>query len=153
MRCRRARKWLSAYLDGELKKPRRSKLENHLEGCRNCAADLARFKQQWAALMKAAPVPPVPAALWSQVVAALNESSRLPWYERYRSQLFRVACVSGCVAVGLGSGALLSRYGTTSTAAEPTSTANETTWIAEAFDMRPLGFGRLMEGVLQCDRK
>ena len=49
MRCLRARRRLSAYLDGELDERGRAAVEAHLPDCPACAARLARMQASWEA--------------------------------------------------------------------------------------------------------
>ncbi len=149
MRCRRARRSLSAYLDDELAPHRRSALEDHLAGCSACAAALERARQQWAGLAAAVPAPPLPAGLWPQVATAAAAATRLPWYRRRRAGLVRAAWVAGCTALGFAAGALLS-WDTPPPAAPPRPPA-ERALVAEAFDAATFGLDARQEGLLRCD--
>jgi anti-sigma factor RsiW len=145
MRCFKARKWLSAYLDGELDGRRRAALEDHLMRCNRCAAELARSKKQWAGLANVGPVPSIPSDLWGHVNQVLDEAERLPWY-----QLFRAACVTACVALGFVSGALLSWRGPSADRVRPETSVSEKMLVAEAFDKTAFGLGEEKEGLLRC---
>lgn len=148
MRCGRARRWMSAYLDDELAPRRRSALAAHLAGCRACAAVLERARRQWAGLAEAAAAPPPPAGLWPQVAAAAAAAGRQPWHRRQRAALVRAAWVAGCAALGLAAGALLS-WG-----APPPATSQrppaERALLAEAFDAVAFGLDTGQEGLLRC---
>ena len=52
-RCRQARQWLSARLDGELSERRRARLDQHLQACEPCR----RFGARLAELSEAFPAP------------------------------------------------------------------------------------------------
>jgi len=43
--CRRSRVLLEAYLDGELRGPRRTQMDTHLAGCHACSQELLRARQ------------------------------------------------------------------------------------------------------------
>ena len=44
MRCKRAKKWMSAGLDGELALRGQRKLEEHLAECEGCRREMSRFR-------------------------------------------------------------------------------------------------------------
>ena len=137
MRCAKAKKCLSAYLDDELDAHRRKSLEDHLKRCDHCASDLAGLKKQWAGLSALDPSPSRPSDLWEQVSQALDEAEGLPWYRLRRVQIFRAACVTTCVALGFIGGALLSWPSVDSL--RPETSLSEKTLVAEAFDSTPFG--------------
>ncbi|MBW2702960.1 MAG: zf-HC2 domain-containing protein [Deltaproteobacteria bacterium] len=139
MRCSKAKKCLSAYLDDELHGRRRKALEDHLKRCSRCASDLAGLKKQWAGLSALEPSPTPPSDLWAQVSRALDEAEGMPWHRRRRVQIFRAACVTACVALGFISGALLSWP--SGDPVRPTTGLSEKTLVAEAFDSTPFGLG------------
>ncbi|MBN2495685.1 MAG: zf-HC2 domain-containing protein [Deltaproteobacteria bacterium] len=144
MRCRRARKLLSAYLDRELEPRRRERLETHLTQCQACAAALEQLSAQSEALADALPAPAVPPALRGRVLAALD--ARAPWHRRQRARLVQAACVAACAILGFACGALLSW----SRAAPADPPAAERALIAEAFDADAFGLSESREGCLQC---
>jgi anti-sigma factor RsiW len=150
MRCYKARKWLYAYLDGELDGRRRAALEDHLGRCSSCAAELARSKEQWAQLADVGPAPSIPPDLWGHVNQALDEAERLPWYRRHREQLLRAACVTVSVALGFAGGALLSWRGPSVDNARPEISVSENMLVAEAFDKTAFGLGEKKEGLFRC---
>jgi anti-sigma factor RsiW len=150
MRCYRARRWISAYLDDELDPSRRASLESHLARCDACSAELERSRQQWDALVEGDQLPPLPSDLLGQVMAALDESERLPWHRRYRARLLRAACVTACVVLGFAGGATLSwRQPAVETASDGVS-MGERKMVAEAFDLTAFGLGEGKEGLLRC---
>jgi anti-sigma factor RsiW len=150
MQCSKTRRWLSAYLDGELGERRKAHLEAHLARCGDCAAELARAKEEWVELADAEPASAVPGDLWSQVSRALDESQRLPWHRRRRLLVLRAACVSACVTLGFAGGALLSWRGGATDGAGSMSTVSERALVAEAFDAQAFGLGEEMERLLRC---
>ena len=137
MRCSKAKKSLSEYLDDELHGRRRTALEDHLKRCSRCASDLAGLKKQWAGLSALAPSPTPPSDLWAQVSRTLDEAEGMPWYRLRRVQIFRAACVTACVALGFVGGALLSWPSVDSL--RPETSLSEKTLVAEAFDSTPFG--------------
>ena len=153
MRCFKARKWLCAYLDGELDGSRRAALEDHLRRCSSCAAELCRSKEQWAELADAGPAPSIPSDLWGHVNQALDEAESLPWYRLHRERLLRAACVAVCVALGFAGGALLSWRGPSVDGARPEISAPENVLVAEAFDKTAFGLGEEKEGLFRCAPK
>jgi anti-sigma factor RsiW len=132
MRCHRARRLLSPYLDGEVDPRRRASLVAHLSGCEACSAELRRLRDQQDALVVGDQVPPLPPDLWGSVLSALDDAERLPWHRRHRARLVQAACVAACVVLGFGAGAALSWR------AESVServSMGERAMIAEAFDV------------------
>jgi anti-sigma factor RsiW len=151
MRCYRARRWLSAYLDDELDPRRRASLDAHLAGCKACKAELERLKQQWDALVEGDRVPPVPADLWGQILTALDQAESLPWHRRYRARLLQAACVTACVVLGFTGGAILSwRQPPAVKSAPEIVSTGERTLVAEAFDVTAFGLAEGKEGLLRC---
>jgi anti-sigma factor RsiW len=153
MRCFKAKKRLSAYLDGELDDRRRAMLEDHLRRCSRCAAELGRSREQWAELGDDGPAPSIPPDLWDRVTGALDEAERLPWRRRHREQLLRAACVTACVALGFALGALLSWRAPSTDGARQEIPASEDVLMAEAFDKTAFGLGEQKEGLLRCAPK
>jgi anti-sigma factor RsiW len=150
MWCHRARRYFSAYLDGEVDPRRRESLESHLAGCEECVAELAKMRAQWDALAEADQKPALPTDLWPQVLAALDETERLPWHQRYRTRMLQAACVSVCIALGFAGGALLS-WGETPAEARPDTVAmDERMMVAEAFDTATFGLSEGNGGLLRC---
>ena len=147
MRCHRARRLLSAYLDDEVDPRRRASLESHLAGCQACSAELAKLGAQWNALVEADQPPELPADLWPQVLAALDEAHRRPWHRRHRGRLLQAACVTVCVALGFAGGAILSWR----VAPAPNSVPmRERMLVAEAFDSAAFGLSQGKEGLFRC---
>ncbi len=147
MRCHRARRLLSAYLDDEVAPRSRRTLESHLAGCHACSSELAKLSAQWDALAEADQPPVLPPDLWPQVLAALDQVERRPWHPRYRGRLLQAACVTACVALGFAGGAILSRR------AEPAPNSvpvGERVLVAEAFDAPAFGLGEGKEDLLRC---
>jgi anti-sigma factor RsiW len=150
MRCYRARRIFSAYLDGELDPRRRESLESHLAGCEGCDAELAKMKAQWDALAEAEQTPALPTDLWPQVLAALDDAERLPWHQRYRTRMLQAACVSACIALGFVGGALVSWGQPAAEATPDTASMGERLMVAEAFDTAAFGLNEGKEGLLRC---
>jgi anti-sigma factor RsiW len=148
MRCHRARRLLAAYLDDEIDSRRRESLELHLAGCRACSSELAKLRAQWDALAEADQPPALPADLWPQVLAALDEAEQRPWYHRrHRGRLLQAACVAACVALGFSGGAILSWRVAPAPSSVP---VGERVLVAEAFDAPAFGLGAGKEDLLRC---
>lgn len=150
MRCHRARRYFSAYLDGEVEPRRRQSLESHLASCEACAIELAKTRAQWEALAEADHTPALPTDLWPQVLAALDEAEQLPWHRRYRTGVLQAACVSACIALGFTGGALLSWKHSPIAGAPNENAVAERLLVAEAFDVTAFGITEGKEGLLQC---
>lgn len=150
MRCFRARKRLSAYLDGELNRRRRAAIDEHLGRCRRCAAELDRLKEQWAALSDVGLAPPIPSDLWDDVVEAVDQAERSSWYRLRRVGMVRAACVIVCVILGFAGGALLSWRGPAAERSGPRGPAPEALLVAEAFDFTAFGIDAGREGLVVC---
>ena len=109
MRCSRARRWMSPYLDGELSPDRRAALEAHCAGCAGCAGELALQVDAWAVLASV-PCPPAPARLWSRVASAASARSRSPGLlEHLRFRLVFGGALAFGTALGVAVGVLLAR--------------------------------------------
>ncbi|MDQ2806519.1 MAG: zf-HC2 domain-containing protein, partial [Chloroflexota bacterium] len=79
MTCARYRALISRYLDDELTARQRTELLDHLTGCANCSADLARLRLGEVLLRKLPEPPPPPPALGSNVqreVRAIRQRRR-----------------------------------------------------------------------------
>jgi anti-sigma factor RsiW len=149
MRCHRVRRFFSTYLDGELDTRRRDSLEHHLASCKACSARLTEMKAEWESLIEADQTPVLPTDLWPQVLAALDQSERLPWHRRHRTQVLQAACVSACIALGFVGGALLS-WGEPAVPAASDFSMGERIMVAEAFDASAFGLSDGKEGLLRC---
>lgn len=73
MNCRKARKWISLDLDGELPEENRQRLAAHLETCEDCRA----LKRTWSVLgerlrIREIPVVQTPEAAWADVRRAIR---------------------------------------------------------------------------------
>jgi anti-sigma factor RsiW len=150
MRCHRVKQLLTAYIDDEIDPHRRASLESHLTGCETCSAELAKLRVQWDALAESDRAPVLPADLWPQVLAALEEAERLPWHSRYRLRLLQTACVTACVVLGFASGAFLSWRQPAGEAASKSISIGERMMVAEAFDTTAFGLSEGKEGLLRC---
>ena len=82
MSCRRFRKRLGAYLDGDLRGPEREALRLHLEACRHCAGEADALRSS-VALLRGLPPVEAPAHLAQRVIARLRDGEgRGGWLER-----------------------------------------------------------------------
>lgn len=149
MRCHRAQRLLSAYLDDEIGPHRRAWLESHLAGCASCAAELSKLRAQWEALAEADQAPALPRDLWPRVLAALDTSGRRSWLRRHRTRLGQAACVAACVALGFAGGALLT-WRRPAVGSADNIPPGEHMLVAEAFDNAAFGLGENKEGLLPC---
>ena len=89
MRCQRARKWMTAAVDGELSPRRRRALDGHLAACAACRRELAVTERMLAALeglpMEAAVSARLEQATLRRVrLAAADEAERAPASRRAR---------------------------------------------------------------------
>jgi hypothetical protein len=107
MRCSKAEKNLSAYLDRELNPRAAGKLETHLSGCPRCREKLAELERVEAALGAIPGREPSP-FLWTRVKAGINSEAEparsRPVFARFRLAPVpaRVAIVSLFLAVVMG---------------------------------------------------
>jgi len=72
MRCRKVRRLLGPYLEGELDREVASKIRGHLESCERCGHELALEKIIMKG-MEAYTVPPVPEGFAEEVVRTFEE--------------------------------------------------------------------------------
>jgi len=113
--CAKNRKYLNAYLDGELPERTRREVECHLAGCPACLLEFEGLRGL-APLLGNDEVPPVPAGLSARIVneAALRqrrkEAGKASGWE-WREFLFQPWLVRGAttaaLVVGLAIGALM----------------------------------------------
>lgn len=102
MRCESSRRLLSRYMDGEIDRLARFRLERHLRGCAVCRAELERDRQVWSLLGAAEVVqPPELPMLESRLLA--ERPAPLTWRARW---LAPVAFASALVLSATGGAAL-----------------------------------------------
>ena len=84
MRCRRARRRLSAWLDGELGTAQQKALEGHLRACPDCARESHQLAQTWeraGTLPEMDRRPGFDAALWARIHEREARAARMPgWW-------------------------------------------------------------------------
>ena len=86
MHCLDAQPDLGAYVDGELSPERATFLEQHLAGCDECRAELARLRAVVDA-METWPLVPEPARLRARVMAQVRPRPTLPRFRVHWSDL------------------------------------------------------------------
>jgi len=86
MHCVDAQSALEAHVDGELSLERAAFLEQHLAGCDECRAELARLRAVVDAL-EAWPLMPEPARLRARVMAQVQPHPALPRFRVHWSDL------------------------------------------------------------------
>jgi len=87
MNCEQAQPLLDAYLDGELEPEKKAQVEQHIAGCAECAAALARLRRLQELFIAKAPHYPAPPELRNKILAGLEAEkrrrfmalARLPW--------------------------------------------------------------------------
>ena len=77
MECDEVRPLLDAYVDGELERGRAGDLRQHLEGCAECGPEAAALERLRDGIRRSAPVYRAPAALRSQIRAALRREAAI----------------------------------------------------------------------------
>ena len=103
MECDEAHARLDAYFDGELSEPERGDLRDHIAGCAECRLEIQALEQLRDGIRQSAPVYRAPAALRSQIRAALRrEGDGAPAFARGPGWLAFAASI--LIAVGVGSG-------------------------------------------------
>ena len=150
MFCWRARRWLSAHIDGELSPARKGKVEEHLRTCAECAALDGRLRSGWAE------VPSLPDAagaadLWPGVLRGLVDGQGRNRPERHGSRLLAPATIAACALAGLAMGTLFAQQFARAGATRPAVTqVSADDSFVEAFGdpplesatrLRPSGFG------------
>ncbi len=76
MNCQDARRFLPAYVDGELAGLDRSEIESHGASCTSCRSELHALSEYKLALRAALPTPPAPAHLRTRVRAEIASTRR-----------------------------------------------------------------------------
>ena len=71
MDCKQIKEKLSAYMDAELDAAGRRQVDEHLEACESCAADLRRMEAVWE-LIAGVDAPEPPEALPEKITAGLS---------------------------------------------------------------------------------
>ncbi len=113
--CAKNRKYLNAYIDGELPERTRREVERHLAGCPACLLELDGLRGL-APLLEKDEVPPVPAGLSARILAEAafrqrrKETEKMSGWQ-WREFLFQPWLVRGAttaaLVVGLAVGALM----------------------------------------------
>ncbi len=93
MNCKAIKKLLVAYLDGELTPAKRSLIERHISGCKQCREELEALKSvqtelRQALSMEADEVSPPP-ELWEKLQRRLEDSPRTSFWQKYSGWLNR----------------------------------------------------------------
>ena len=87
MRCRGVRRYLGAYVDGEVASDRREAIKAHLDGCKACRAELESLKSSIElveGLPQIEPSEGFEAAFWRRVRAMEHEAqSGSSWLQRF----------------------------------------------------------------------
>jgi predicted anti-sigma-YlaC factor YlaD len=102
MRCSSSRRFLSRYLDGELGRWRRRRLDHHLAGCRACRAQLDADRRVWM-LLDAAETPEPPDLL-ARLEARLTRADRAPARRRWCAPVAYAAALLAFAGGGAAGG-------------------------------------------------
>ena len=129
--CRSIRKRLGGYFDGELTPSDRRTVEDHLEQCSRCRANLEGIREISEILLDGMSIPPVPPDLAQTIMrkAKAQTEGTLPgssfylfwrnWSVPMRLAAMGVAAAALCIGVIIGNASLPSSR----------STADEVPWI------------------------
>jgi len=110
MTCDEVRKFIQAYLDGELDEHEWAGLSDHLESCVDCRREARMEERLRRAVRRALPETPAPAALRLRVRAALDaEDASREEQAAGRLRLWTLRLVPAAALVALGIGFLWSR--------------------------------------------
>lgn len=109
MRCKKAKRRLSAFLDNELKEKEGKEIALHLEGCSSCSKELKDLSFGWNILLNLKPVE-APAYLIQRTLAEVSvQKERLPWwYALLRPVPIIAACLIGILMGGFLGGTFYS---------------------------------------------
>ncbi len=102
MRCERAQEQFSEYHEGTLGRSFVVALENHLNGCETCKADLLELKSVWKILDEAPAVEPPAgfrATVWQRIDAAEKAAVRRPAFAFNWRSLFARPAIAFAAAV------------------------------------------------------
>ncbi len=100
MKCAKAKKFISEYIDGDLDKAKASSLEKHLDACPDCQKllkDFKQIKQKAKSLAKAEPS----GQTWFRIQARLKQKAQSPLPEPRVRFLFFPARLRYAVSAGL----------------------------------------------------
>lgn len=104
MKCKRAKRRLSAFLDDELKEKEREGIKTHLKGCPSCARELEALSSSWDILLKLETVEP-PAYLIQRTMAEIaTGKGKIAWWQEI---FLRPAPVLATILIGLLTGGFL----------------------------------------------
>ena len=73
MGCSQTDNQLQKYIDGELSPESRKKIQQHIEDCSECQAELATIKQLNNLLNEVPPVPSIPTDFASKTISKVNQ--------------------------------------------------------------------------------
>jgi len=98
-----ARDWLIPYADGMLAADERRRIDGHITGCADCAAELREVRELNLLLVTLPPAPPVAVAtFWLKLQAVLPQrrTLKIPTFAGYRrlSVAFAVAAIAAMAA-------------------------------------------------------
>jgi anti-sigma factor RsiW len=79
MRCTKARKHISEYIDGDLDSKKRAKLEKHLDECTGCQELLQDF-QDMALEARGLKQPTPPDSVWNKIQAQMEKGQQTVYY-------------------------------------------------------------------------
>ncbi|SMB89875.1 Putative zinc-finger [Thermanaeromonas toyohensis ToBE] len=105
MRCWKARKLLSPYIDGELGEEERSSLEGHLANCPACQEELEALRKISEGLKDIYRQVKPPAGFAEGVMArikAIEEASASPWQLQEKPLKWRKVAVAAALVAGIG---------------------------------------------------
>ncbi len=101
MRCKKAQRWISPYLDGEISERRLQLLEAHFMQCDRCSAELGHARRVWEMMGEPLSVKPRLETIWSAIHLEI-ESARQPF--NFENWKFRRLVTGVGIAVGIFAG-------------------------------------------------
>ena len=156
MHCRRVRRRLSAYQDGELKPAERKRIRAHLEGCPACRDQYEEMHQVWHTLGEMSEIQPTP-GFYPRLLGRIERPhkvgplQRLRWaLQPFPAPLATVTVLFVGILVGAYLGNLLVTGDFYPLWSRPTSFARAGVTLASLRAFDPIPPGTLGEGYLRA---
>lgn len=107
MKCKKAKRRLSAFMDNGLKEKEGKEMKVHLEDCSSCSEELKEMSFSWGLLLNLKPVEPPLYLIQKTIAEVAIAKERLSWWQEI---LLRPATVIATVALGILIGGFLGEF-------------------------------------------
>jgi|GEM_PF-2233602 len=106
MECKKVKRKLLAFMDGELKEGEERRIRAHFRSCPSCEKERREFSSLWEFLLKLKPVEPPPYLIQRTITEVTTAREKMPWWQGI---LLKPAPVVATIVIGLLVGGFLSQ--------------------------------------------